>query len=326
MARKGPAKKKIRKKTKKNQELKVQFMKIVSGLFLVVSLVIAAGLGAHYFLKRPKPLQDKVPPTHIAIPAKTPAHHSKPVYEAFSKEKSPPLSPEKAPRHSAASKTPMVALIIDDMGYDRHLAAKFLELDAPITFSMLPHGPFNTSIVEKARKKGVEIMLHLPMEPTEYPHVKPGPGALLTAMTPDQLIAQLKKDIASVPDLVGVNNHMGSKMTASSEQMRQIFSILKKNNLFFIDSRTTKETQCRPSAALLKLPFAERDVFIDHIQDPEFIRKQIRRLIKRAQRQGYAIGIAHPHTITYEILKENMGQLKEKVTLTTASQVVNGRS
>ncbi len=291
----------------------------------MVSLVITAGLGAHYLLKRPKSLPDKTPPRQIIYPEKKPAHHSKPVYEAFSREKSPPLSPVKPPKPSLPSNGPLVALIIDDMGYDRQLADRFLELDAPLTFSMLPHGPFNRRIVEKARKKGVEIMLHLPMEPTEYPHVKPGPGALLTSMTPDQLIAQLKKDIAGVPDLVGVNNHMGSKMTSSSEQMRQIFSILKKENLFFIDSRTTKETQCKPSAALLKLPFAERDIFLDHIQDPEFIRKQIRQLIKRAHRQGYAIGIAHPHTITYEILKENLDKLKGQVTLTTASAVVNGK-
>jgi hypothetical protein len=115
---------------------------------------------------------------------------------------------------------------------------------------------------------------------------------------------------------------MGSKLTASSSQMRQIFSILKKRNLFFVDSRTTAETMGRQSAELLHLPFAERDVFIDHEQTRGFIRKQLKLLIERARRQGYAIGIAHPHAITLEVLTEMLPELKAAVFLTHASDVV----
>jgi polysaccharide deacetylase 2 family uncharacterized protein YibQ len=165
-------------------------------------------------------------------------------------------------------------------------------------------------------------MLHQPMEPGNYPDVNPGPGALLTSMTPDALIAQLNENLARIPGVKGVNNHMGSKLTASAAQMRQIFTILKKRQLFFVDSRTTAETLCRPSAELLHLPFAERDVFIDHIQTEKFVRKQLKLLIKRAQKQGYAIGIAHPHPVTLKVLTEMLPELKEAVFLTHASEVV----
>jgi polysaccharide deacetylase 2 family uncharacterized protein YibQ len=165
-------------------------------------------------------------------------------------------------------------------------------------------------------------MLHLPMEPVNYPKVNPGPGALLASMEPDELIAQLNDNLDSVPAARGVNNHMGSKLTASSDQMRQIFTILKKRNLFFIDSRTTADTRCRPSAELLQLAFAERDVFIDHLQKPAFVRKQLRLLIKRAQQQGYAIGIAHPHPVTLEVLKKMLPELQKTVYLTHASDVI----
>ncbi|MEE4112313.1 MAG: divergent polysaccharide deacetylase family protein, partial [Desulfobacteraceae bacterium] len=120
----------------------------------------------------------------------------------------------------------------------------------------------------------------------------------------------------------GVNNHMGSKLTASSEKMRQIFTILKKRKLFFVDSRTSADTLCRPSAELLHLPFAERDVFIDHEQTRGFVKKQLKLLIKRAKRQGYAIGIAHPHPVTIAVLKEMLPELRKAVFLTHASQVV----
>ena len=166
-------------------------------------------------------------------------------------------------------------------------------------------------------------MLHLPMEPNEYPLINPGPGVLLTSMSPDQLINQLNEDLDAVPFIKGVNNHMGSKMTAIAPQLNQIFSILKKRGLFFIDSRTTVNTLCGPSANLLQVPFAQKDVFIDHIPKPDFVRKTIRQLIKIAEHHGEAVGIAHPHAVTYEVLHEMLPELKEKTILVRASDIVH---
>jgi uncharacterized protein len=160
------------------------------------------------------------------------------------------------------------------------------------------------------------------MEPNEYPAVNPGPGALLANMTPDALIAQLNHDLEQFAGLKGVNNHMGSRLSTSPEQMRQVFSILKKRGLYYIDSRTSTETVAEPSARLLQLAFAERDIFIDHEEDAAFIRSQLAQLIKRAQLQGYAVGIAHPHAVTYKVLQEFLPRLKAKVALVQASTVV----
>ncbi len=138
-------------------------------------------------------------------------------------------------------KLPWIAIIIDDIGYDAQIAEKFIGLNAAITLSILPHSPHQREIVRMAREKGLDLMLHLPMEPLEYPAVNPGPGALMSAMTPDALIRQLNDDLDAVPYIKGVNNHMGSRLTASSDQMNQILSSIKKRDLFFIDSRTTTE-------------------------------------------------------------------------------------
>ena len=160
------------------------------------------------------------------------------------------------------------------------------------------------------------------MEPKEFPQVNPGPGALLSQMTPDELISQLNAHLDRFVGIKGVNNHMGSGLSSSSRQMRQVFSVLKKRGLFYIDSRTSADTVARPSAQLLKLPFAERDVFIDHFENDQFIRGQLKLLTKRARHQGYAVGIAHPHPLTYEILAETLPQLKQAVELVPASMVV----
>jgi polysaccharide deacetylase 2 family uncharacterized protein YibQ len=314
-----PGARKKKKKTGINRKL--QLMKIVAGLLLLVCLVVTAGLLANRFLMRPAPQVVSTPkPIPIARTDTGPVHHSVPDYEAFHREAVVPPPP--ITRIKPVNNGIPVAIIIDDVGYDRKMAEGFLELDVPLTFSVLPEGTFNHSIIDQALKKDVEIMLHLPMEPSNYPSVNPGPGALLSSMKPDELIAQLNANLDRVPSVKGVNNHMGSKLTASSEQMRQIFTILKKRDLFFVDSRTSADTLCRPSAELLQLPFAERDVFIDHEQTREFVRKQLKLLIKRAKRQGYAIGIAHPHAVTLEVLTEMLPELKKAVFLTHASQVV----
>ncbi|BBO89956.1 divergent polysaccharide deacetylase family protein [Desulfosarcina ovata] len=340
MAKKGPVKPKpktkpkVRKSRKKAGTTQRQLMKIAAGLGLLVCIVITAALLANRILSRPTPspvTRPKPEPVTKPVPVKkpvpaAPTTHPKPVspavpdYEAFHRETVPPPSP--ITRIKPVTNGIPVAIIIDDIGYDRKMAEGFLALSVPLTFSVLPEGTFNRRIIAEARDKDVEIMLHLPMEPANYPAVNPGPGALFASMTPDELIAQLNADLDSVPGVKGVNNHMGSKLTASSEQMRQVFTILKKRGLFFVDSRTSADTRCRPSAELLKLPFAERDVFIDHEQTPEFVRKQLKLLIKRAKAQGYAIGIAHPHSVTLKVLREMLPELKNAVFLTHASRVV----
>lgn len=302
-----------------------QLYKAAVVVVVLVALVITAGVLSRQLLQRPAPpARSAVAPVQRMPVPPPPAVQppEKPVYEVFPKTP-PPTDPPPAVPGVPRVSPPLVAIIVDDIGYDRPMARRFLDLNIPLTFSVLPYAPFNRTILPAARDQGIEIMLHLPMEPDEYPSVQPGPGALLGSMTPDQLIAQLETNLDQFHHLAGVNNHMGSKLSTSPEHLRQIFSILKKRDLFYIDSRTTAKTVAKPSARLLQLPFAERDIFIDHLDDPAFINAQMERLIQRAEKQGHAIGIAHPHENTYQVLKSFVPQLREKVTLVSASTVVN---
>jgi polysaccharide deacetylase 2 family uncharacterized protein YibQ len=215
-----------------------------------------------------------------------------------------------------------VALIVDDLGYDKNIAKKFARLNVALTFSILPHSPFQKSIVQLAESNGLEIMLHLPMEPVEYPRVDPGPGTLLTSMSADELIAQLDENLKTLPNVKGVNNHMGSKLTAESTQLYQVFSVLKQRGLFFIDSRTSADSLCEPSARLFQIPFARRDVFLDHYPTPEFVRNQIKELIRIARQNGQAVGILHPHATTLKTLQKMLPELNKQVQIVPASQVV----
>jgi hypothetical protein len=304
---------KSKKKPSKKRSPKNNLIRAVAGLGVLIILVIIAGVFAHHLLLRKHRVKPVVKYRVKKIPR----------FEVYPEKEVPPDKPIVKPVPAIPKKLPKIAIIIDDIGYDKEIVQKFLELDAVFTFSILPYSPFQKSIARSIHSQGLDVMLHLPMEPNEYPLVNPGPGALLTSMSPDQLINQLDKDLNSFPFIQGVNNHMGSKMTTVSTQLYQIFSVLKKRKLFFIDSRTTTETLCKPSAHLLKVPFAQKDVFIDHILEPEFIRKQMRRLMHIANSHGEAIGIAHPHEITYDVLREVLPELKKKAILVHASDVVH---
>jgi len=217
---------------------------------------------------------------------------------------------------------PKVAIIIDDFGYDLQIAKRFIKLGGQLTCAVLPQSAYGRQIAILAKENGHEVMLHQPMEPNEYPMVDPGPGAILASMTPDERISRLAANIDAIPGVAGVNNHMGSKLTTLSDEMNQVFTVLKSRGLFFVDSRTTAATVSQSAARLFRVPFAERDVFLDHVREEGEIRAQIEHLINIAEIHGKAVGIGHPHEVTYRILKEALPEMKKRVRLVPASSIV----
>ncbi len=217
---------------------------------------------------------------------------------------------------------PQIAIIIDDIGYDKKVAMGLFRLNPEITFSVLPFSPYGKSLARQLKQGGAELMLHLPMEPVQYPKVNPGPGALLSTMSPDELLNQLRRDLDHIPGIVGVNNHMGSKLTTHADQMNQIFTVLRKRDLFFIDSRTAADSQGQAAARLFQLRFSQRDVFLDNLQKVDYISGQFSQLVKIAKKHGTAIGIGHPYQATLETLAIELPKLKNRVKVVRASRLV----
>jgi polysaccharide deacetylase 2 family uncharacterized protein YibQ len=217
---------------------------------------------------------------------------------------------------------PRIALIIDDLGYDLDMAISFFQLDLPLTFSVLPIAPHTKTIVQEANRRGRELMLHLPMEPKNYPSLNPGPGALLTEMSETEIRRTLEVDLSRVEGSRGVNHHMGSRFTERNDKMGIVLRELKKRNLFYIDSRTTKETVALETAKKMGLPSARRHVFLDNELSSKRIKFQLERLLGMARRSGTAIGIAHPHKETLMVLKEYQDRLENGVKVVPASALV----
>lgn len=341
-------KKPTRKKkatTKKNNSVIEELKKIILGIIILVFIVATAAMVADFYInqrskskavekteqtekikpaKKPEKVKQVLPKTVQKKPKEKETSH-KIKYEVFDDDKPSVPSkihvddPVKVKPVIKKNGLPLAAIIIDDIGYHRRNARTLASLDSNITFAVLPFSPHGKELAVELHNSGHQIMLHLPMEPVEYPNVDSGPGSLLSDMTPDELLTQLKKDLDAIPYIVGVNNHMGSKLTPMPAKMNQIFTILKKRDLFFIDSITSGKTKCASSASLLQISFGQRDIFIDNIQESEYIMGQIRQLIRKAQKNGSAIGIAHPYGATAETLKKNLPWIKKQVQLVPAS-------
>ncbi len=234
----------------------------------------------------------------------------------------PQLGP--SPNESVAPQStgPKVAIIIDDCGYNEERCKLFLQLPIPITLSILPLTPYGKQIEADAVAAGKSVMLHLPMEP-DSPQFNPGTGAITTEMTDEQVQAQVEADLNSLPEVPGVNNHMGSKATSDLRVMRDVLGVLQKRHMFFIDSQTSGSTVGESTARELGIPTAERDVFLDNQKDLPYIRGQIKQLQELALKRGSAIAIGHPFASTAQALSEAIPQMQSAgITFVTAESLV----
>jgi polysaccharide deacetylase 2 family uncharacterized protein YibQ len=218
---------------------------------------------------------------------------------------------------------PKIAIIIDDLGYDLNIALSFIHFDLPLSLSVLPIAPYTKHIVYSANKAKRELILHLPMEPNNYPECNPGPGALLINMDKAELECLLRDHLRKIPGLRGVNNHMGSLFSEKEDKMTIVLSVLKDENLFYVDSKTTNRSVGYDLAKEMGLPTARRSVFLDNDQDPEAIRFQVERLLGLARYTGDAVGIGHPYEVTLEVLNEYSPQLKTDFEVVYVSELVN---
>jgi len=213
-----------------------------------------------------------------------------------------------------------IAIIIDDMGMGNSTRA-IAELPAEVTLSFLPYAPQVQEQVLTVLAQGHEVLLHMPMEPMGYEN--PGPGALLTSLSQEEIVRRLHEALGKFEGYVGVNNHMGSKFTQYREGMELVSEILREKNLFFVDSLTTGKSIAGEIARQVGLRTAIRDVFLDDEITETAIKQQLARLESVARKQGTAIAIGHPHKATLELLVAWLRDFdKKKLRLVPVSELV----
>ncbi|MEO8195934.1 MAG: divergent polysaccharide deacetylase family protein [Thermoanaerobaculia bacterium] len=261
----------------------------------------------------------RTPPAPIiaAVNAKRPPAAAQP------KPKRPPAAPspvkesvvppssevvvESAP--VSAQSRARVAIVIDDLGRDVAAIEKLTAVlsgagNAQVSYAVLPYESRTAEVVEALRRHGAEILLHLPMDPEGT--ADPGPGALITGMSKSALAAATAAALAAVPGAIGVNNHMGSKLSSDRAAMAAILGEVRREGRYYLDSRTTAESVGFTVARELGIAAANRDIFLDDVAERSAIAAQFKKLLDLARERGAAIAIGHPHPATLAVLAEEI--------------------
>ena len=206
---------------------------------------------------------------------------------------------------------PMIAIVIDDLGIDRPRTRRAIALKGPLSMSFLTYGAKLADQTAEARAAGHELWMHVPMEPSAK-NVDPGPNVLLTGFNGTELLNNLRWNLDQFGHYVGINNHMGSRFTADTDGMRRVMGELKTRGLAFLDSVTSGRSAGGREAANAGVPFAMRNVFIDHEDDIKVIRSQLAKIEKLARKQGHAIAIGHPREATLKALSPWLEDIENK--------------
>ncbi|MCK9603886.1 MAG: divergent polysaccharide deacetylase family protein [Candidatus Omnitrophica bacterium] len=203
-----------------------------------------------------------------------------------------------------------IAIVLDDWGYNLNNLSILDRLNYPLTMAILPNLAYSQKAARELKLRGYELILHLPMEPLEKFRLEK--NTITTSMDEAAILGILSQDLKNIPDIKGVSNHMGSRVTRDARVMGIIFAGLKKKGLYFLDSFVTPGSVCAELAEKMHIRFAERNVFLDVKEEPGYIMKQMSKLKARAGLYGQAIGIGHDRKVTLAVLAEMMPQLEKE--------------
>lgn len=217
----------------------------------------------------------------------------------------PPADEEKKP--VPPEKHRGIALILDDVGYDLPALRRALALHIPMAVAILPNAPHAAEAARLAHAAGDPVMLHMPMEPAN-PHYRKlmDNSFLRVGMPREEVRRRMGEALKSVPYVVGVNNHMGSRLTTLEKPMHWVMEVCREQKLFFVDSRTNKDSVAARMAREAGLRWGERRVFLDDSVEPQRLKKSWQAARARLAKYGFVIVIAHPHRETLDFLEQNV--------------------
>ena len=198
---------------------------------------------------------------------------------------------------------PRLAIVLQDMGLNGQLTALAADrLPPAISFAFNPYAPDLAAQVERARSKGHEVLLGLPMEPFDYPTSDPGPYTLLTSLNDQENTRRLDWALARVSGYIGFTNLMGGKYTSSPEHMRSIAGVMKARGLMFFDARTAPRSVAARIMREAGGVYAFSNRQIDAQPTAQLVDARLEELERMAKLNGIAIGTALPYPVTLDRL------------------------
>ena len=169
----------------------------------------------------------------------------------------------RAPTESGAPPAGQIALVLYGFGDDADAARAFMNVAAPFAVAIEPGEKSSDAEFKAAHAAQREVVLHLPLEPINYPTVDPGPATILVTMSPATIASRVRGGLDQAKPVVAVANHMGSLATQDMTVMTAVFKELKRARLPFQHVNPAPGAVCKALAADLGVACDEPDAVID---------------------------------------------------------------
>lgn len=219
---------------------------------------------------------------------------------------------------------PRIAIVVTGLGPGEAATAAAIRLPSEVTLAFLSHARDLQAWIDRARAAGHEVLLDVPMEPTGFPRIDPGPHALLTSLSGAENVDRLKWHLGRAIGYVGVTHDMGSRFTTSADALRPVLSALKVRGLMFLDSRTARDSVAARLASTIGLARAINDRFLDDRAARGDIDRRLGEVERIARETGYSVAIGHAYPVTIERLDRWLAMFDEKrLALAPISAVAN---
>lgn len=227
----------------------------------------------------------------------------------------------------SSSSRPKIAIVLGGMGLNASLtAAAIKELPGDVTFGFAPYGENLQDQVNRARARGHEILLQLPMEPVGFPGSNPGPRTLQSEATTEENLASLHWHMSRFAGYSGVTNYMGARLLVTEAALTPVMREVKDRGLVYLEDATVNLTLSPKVGEALRLPMRRAALVIDAEPTAPAIAAALERLEQEATATGLAIGTGSGLRVTIETVAEWAKTLQEKgILLVPVSAAYKGR-
>ena len=217
-----------------------------------------------------------------------------------------------------------IALVVTHLGLSPQQTQQAItELPASVTLGFAPYARSLDDWVQQARDNGHEVLIGLPMEPSDYPRNDPGPNGLMLTNSADENIERLNWTLSRATGYVGVFNFMGSRFSVEKNALKPILQQLKNRGLLMLDTRASEFSVMAPTAQEVGLAYTVVDVAPDAEPNRGYIDRQLTKLTELAMKNRRAVAIVRPFPITMLRLKRWISRLDaKKVVLAPLSSVI----
>ena len=191
----------------------------------------------------------------------------------------------------AAEAQGRLCLVLFGLGDDARSVVDVMSRPQPFAVAIPAGQSWSAAAFRAARERQREIVLHLPLEPLNYPQMNPGPGAILVTMGRSKIEGTLRHYLDQSGPVAAVANLMGSLATQDQTVMTGVYDVLRERRTPFMHMTPAAGSVCRSLASQMGVAYDEPDAVIDAEtrHGGKALDARWKDVLDRARRRGQAV-------------------------------------